>query len=493
MPNRLYRIALPVLILLTVRVAPAEVRLAALFSDHMVLQRDAPVHVWGFADPSERGEVKFRGNHAPFETDKLGRWSVYLPAGNAGGPFALTVQSGKRIVLNDVLVGDLWVASGQSNMQFKMSDRLKNGPAEIAQATYPQLRLLTVIDTFADHPLEDARVNEWESCTPASIKDFSAVAYFFGRELLQTQNVPIGIIDASWGGTPAEAWTSLDALSHDPALMPIFAARADMMDKLNTTHRQQASEQRINQELTTQGKQPLDVPWRPNPDTWAPAALFNGMIAPLTPLPIRGVIWYQGESNTDTLRASMYEPLFEAMISDWRAQWHQEIPFLYVQLANYANSDHWPEVRDAQLKTLELQNTGMAVTIDIGESMNIHPEDKQDVGHRLALLARRQVYGEAIEDSGPLFRWAVPEGNAMTVSFTHAKTLTAKGATLTGFEVAGDDGNFMPAVAVFDSSGVRASNIEVPWPHYVRYGWANDPRCNLYNQAGLPASPFTSK
>ena len=474
--------------------ARADVRLVNLFTDHMVVQRNEPVHVWGFADAGEQGRVEFRGNQASFVADKLGRWSVYLPAGSAGGPFTLTVQSSNRVELNDVLVGDLWLASGQSNMQFAMKDRLANGAKEIAAANYPDIRLLTVKQTFADHPLEDAEVSGWAACTPATARDFSAVAYFFGRELSQTEKVPIGIIHSSWGGTPAEAWTSLDALSHDPALMPVFAARAQMMDKLDTIERQQKATQQTNKDLAAQGKKPLDVPWLPNPDTWAPAALFNAMIAPLTPLPIRGVIWYQGESNTDPLRAPMYERVFRAMITDWRARWgQQEMPFLYVQLANFTNSDDWPAVREAQRKTTVLRGTGMAVAIDIGESKNIHPADKQDVGHRLALLARNQVYGEDIEDSGPLFRAAAPEGNEIVVSFTHAAKLTAKGAALTGFEVAGEDGRFFAATARIERGTVRVGSSMVPHPLVVRYGWSNDPHCNLYNQAGLPASPFTSQ
>ena len=237
-----------------------------------------------------------------FDTDPLGRWSVYLPPSSAGGSLTLTIQSTKRIELADILVGDIWVASGQSNMQFAMGDKLVNGFQAIATANLPQVRLLTIKDAFADHLLEDAANSGWMVCSPDTVKDFSAVAYFFNRKLNQDLNVPIGIIHASWGGTPAEAWTSLDALSRDAALMPIFSARASMMDELNTTMRQQRSQTRTNDSRTRQGKPLLVVPWRPTPDTRAPAALYNAMIAPLTPLPIRGLIWYQGESNTGSDR-----------------------------------------------------------------------------------------------------------------------------------------------------------------------------------------------
>lgn len=477
----------------SVLVAQAEVRLSSVFSDHMVLQRGQPVHLWGWANAGEHGTVMFRGQRSSLTADALGRWSVYLPGGDAGGPFELTIQAANRIDLKDILVGDIWVASGQSNMQFKMTDQLANGPAEIAAANYSTIRLLTVKNKFADHPMEDVDANGWSVCTPEFVRDFSAVAYFFGRDLSQSQKIPIGLIDSSWGGTPAEAWTSLDALTAGPSLMPVFTARADMMTKLSSTMRQQQAEQRINRDRSASGKAPLDIPWRPNPDTWAPAALFNAMISPLTQLPIRGVIWYQGESNTDTLRAPMYESLFRAMITDWRSHWGQEeMPFLYVQIANFANSDHWPEVREAQRKTLELRNTGMVVTIDIGEGNKIHPADKQDVGRRLALWARKLVYGDPIEDSGPLFQSAVPEGQDMVVSFTHADGLQFKGSAA-GFEVAAEDGHFVSTTARIEDGKVHVQSSHVLQPRYVRYGWANDPTCNLFNQTGLPASPFSSQ
>ena len=320
------------------------------------------------------------------------------------------------------------------------------------------------------------------------------MAYFFSRKLNQDLKVPLGIIHASWCGTPAEAWTSLDALSRDAALIPVFAARASMMDELNTTMRQQQSEARTKDARTRQGKPALDVPWRPNPDTWAPAALYNAMIAPLTPLPIRGIIWYQGESNTGSTRFAMYERVFRALITDWRQKWGDEaLPFLYVQLANFENSDNWPAVREAQRKTLDLRDTGMAITIDIGKAKNIHPLDNQDVGLRLALLARKLVYGEDLEASGPLFRSAAPIDGAMVVSFTHADGLSAAGGELGGFEVAAEDGIFVPAVATILGNTVHARSMAVPDPRYVRFAWSNNPHASLFNGAQLPASPFSSE
>jgi sialate O-acetylesterase len=472
----------------------AQVKVASIFSDHMVIQRNQPVHIWGWAEHSEQGTVTFRGAQRHFVSDSLGRWTVYLPGGSAGGPFDLVIQATNRVEIRDVLVGDVWLASGQSNMQFEMSNRLTNGTAEIAAANVPRIRLMTVDDKFADHPVEDADVSGWSICTPETVRNFSAIAYFFARDISAKEQIPIGIIDSSWGGTPAEAWTSLDALASNPSLMPVFAARANMMDNLNSTERQQQSERRTNQQRNASGQAPLAVPWRPDPNTWNPSSLFNAMIAPLTPFPIQGVIWYQGESNTDGLRAPTYRELFWTMIADWRKQWNQEeMPFLYVQLANFANTDDWPEVREAQRKTLHLRDTGMVVTVDIGETDNIHPADKQDVGHRLALWARDIVYGDSVEDSGPLFTYASPEATGMVVAFTHAEGLHVNGANLTGFEVAGKDKRFFPATGRVDGEKVSVQSSEVSAPRYVRYGWANDPKCNLFNSAGLPASPFSSE
>ena len=481
--------------------ANAEVKLPSVLADHMVLQRDRPVHLWGTADAGEQVQVDFRGHHATAAADRLGRWSVYLPAGEAGGPFPLTVQGSNRIEFKDVLVGDLWLASGQSNMEFPMAanppwtDGVQHASTEIAAAQYPRLRLFKVKSSTSSYPLSDVRAAGWTACTPASVAGFSAVAYFFGRELLEKEKVPVGLVESDVGGTPAEAWTSLDALSADPALMPVFAARAQMMDALPTTLLQVQAEARENAAAKAQGRPPVAAPWRPDPATWAPAALFNAMIAPLTPLPLRGVIWYQGESNTGAERAPLYARLFPAMIEDWRRQWAQgDFPFLYVQIANYSSTDDWPTVREAQRTTLSLANTGMAVTIDIGDPGKIHPTDKQDVGHRLALWARAISYGEQVEDSGPLFRQAVPEGGRMRVWFDHAKSgLVAKGGALRGFEVAGADGRYQPATATIEGESVVAASGSVAKPMYVRYGWAAAPQCTLFNREGLPASPFRSR
>lgn len=471
------------------------VRLPALFADHMVVQRDEPVHVWGDAAPGETVTVAFRGAQGISTADALGRWTVQLPAGGYGGPFVLSIRGTNVIELTDVLVGDVWIASGQSNMGFSLRDA-QNAKQEIADANLPQVRLLNVKQRYADYPQEDLDViTPWSVCTPASASDFSAVAFFFARDLLHQDHVPIGVIESAWGGTPAEAWTSMHALSQDASLMPVFSAWAAMADAEPETKRAEAKERKeIEEKNGAGGDENLRLPWHPVFNSWAPAALYNGMIAPLTRFPIRGVIWYQGESNTDSLRYPIYGRLFRTLIQDWRAAWLEgDFPFLFVQIANYRTGpeDHWPEVREAQRDALVLANTAMVVTIDIGDAENIHPANKQDVGFRLALAARSIVDREPVEASGPLYRCMSREGNVLRLYFDHAKQgLMIKGDQLHGFEIAGADGNFVSAVAGIDGTTVVLSNPSVPSPTQARYGWSGDPVCNLFNKAGLPASPF---
>ena len=370
------------------------------------------------------------------------------------------------------MVGDVWVASGQSNMEFSVKEGI-DAQTEMARADHPGIRLFHVKNKVAHYPLDDVVAEPWTSCTPDSVSDFSAVAYFFGRHLHEKLDVPIGLIETSWGGTPAEAWTSLHALSADASLMPVFASWARMNDGEAVHQLQREKElsewRRAVDRAKTEGKEPPGFPWEPNIDSsWMPAGLYNAMIAPLTRFPIRGAIWYQGESNASRERASLYAHLFGTMIQDWRSAWGQgDFPFLFVQLANFKTEPDakWPELRDAQRQTLALANTGMAVTIDIGTTDDIHPKNKQDVGMRLALAARAIAYGEKIEYSGPLFRQATPEGSAMRLWFDHVGGgLTAKGGSLTGFEIAGADRKFVPADAAIDGATIVVSSPSVSAP-----------------------------
>jgi sialate O-acetylesterase len=479
--------------------ALAEVTLPTLLADHMVVQRGLPVHVWGMAAKHEAVTVTFRGETKSTTADDLGRWSIYLSPGEAGGPFALNIRATNTVALNDVLVGDVWVASGQSNMEFPMTG-LTNAQTEIAAAQYPKIRLFRVEQKPADYPQENVEAKTWTACTPETVARSSAVAYFFARHLQQKLGVPIGLIESFWGGTPAESWTSLRGLGADAALMPAFAARAQTVAMESTIVLQLRREEMEFQQAEAKAKAdgtPLPMrQWHPNFAAWAPAALYNGMIAPLTPFAIRGVIWYQGEANSGPDRAPVYARLFQTMIRDWRANWGEgDFPFLFVQIANWDTSPEsmWPEVRDAQRQALALRNTAMAVTIDIGDAADIHPKNKQDVGLRLGLAARAIAYGEKIEWSGPLFRQVTHEEHALRVWFDHADGLVAKGApgaALVGFEIAGADGKYSAAEAKIEGESVVVSNSAVPAPVMVRYAWAANPTCNLINREGLPASPF---
>ena len=481
------------------RTGTCEVRLPAILGSHMVLQRDKPIHIWGWSDPGEKVSVEFNRITRNAAGDSLGKWSVFLPPQPAGGPFQLTVAGGNKIALDDVLIGDVWFASGQSNMEMPLHGwpgaPLKNSAEEVANAGHPQIRLLHIPAKAADFPLFDTKAS-WTVCTPETAADFSALAYFFGRELNAREHVPIGLIDSTWGGTVAEAWTSLTAISSDAGLMPVFATRARMMLPQGEIDAILAREKREDAAAKQAGQPAPHHEWHPDPASWAPAALFNGMVAPFTPFTIKGVIWYQGEANSRLRFAPMYAKIFPALIADWRAQWHEgDFPFLYVQISSFTSdaTEDWAVIREAQRRTLAVANTAMAVTIDIGDPDNVHPADKQTVGARLALAARAVAYGENVEYSGPLYRQATPEIGAVRVWFDHARALVAKGGALQGFEIAGDDGRYVTADARIDGATVVVTSAQVPEPKHVRYGWANAPVVNLFNSEGLPASPFTSE
>jgi sialate O-acetylesterase len=481
--------------------ASAEVTLPKMLSSHMVLQRNHPIHLWGWADPGEPVTATLHGVAASTKTDGLGHWSLYLPPEQAGGPYQITIAGTNSIVLDDVMIGDVWFASGQSNMQlplmgFPGSAVVTNGQEEIRNATHPEMRLLHIPDKASHYPQQDQPAS-WTLCTPETAASFSATAYFFGREIAAREHVTVGLIEADWGGTPAEAWLSMDALGANASLTPVFAEWAHISDDYVDSARLIAEEKREDAAAKAAGLPVVEHPWHPNLDSWTPAWLYNGMVAPAINYPIKGVIWYQGETNSANERASMYQRIFPALIQDWRNQWQEgNFPFLFVQISAFTSNstEDWAVVREAQRRTLALANTAMAVTIDIGNPTNVHPADKQDVGHRLALAARALVYGEQVEYSGPNFRQATIDGNRMQLWFDHTSDgLVAKGGPLTGFEIAGADKKFVTATAQIDGKTVLVSSPQVSDPQYVRYGWANYPTVNLFNGAGLPASPFTTE
>ena len=489
----------------TVPSALGAVRLPKMISDHAVLQRDRPIHIWGWATPGSHLIARFHTQTVASDSDALGKWSLYLQPETAGGPYELTISGdGAEARVSDLLVGDVWFASGQSNMEmplggFPGSAVVKDGEKEIAAASNPRLRLLVVPLKSSDIPLNDIAAT-WTECKPETAKRFSAVAYFFGREIAAKENVPVGLIDSAWGGTPADAWVSLNTLGSDPALLAAFSSRATFADQQSDLAARIAAEKQADADADAAGKPKPSHPWHPNPESWQPAGLYNGMVAPFTPLALKGFLWYQGETNASHDRAPVYDKLMAALIGDWRLHFAQgTLPFLYAQISSYQTSgDDWGLVREQQRRTLDVTNTGMAVTLDVGQADNVHPPDKQTVGARLALAARSIAYGEPIAFQGPSFRQATPElgkdgRSAIRVWFDHADGLTSRGKPVASFEVAGTDRHFVPAQAQLEGQTIVVFAPAIEQPMYVRYGWTSVVENTLYNTAGLPASTFTSE
>ena len=493
--------------------ATAEVALHPLFTDHTVLQQGIKVPVWGTADPGEKVSVTLVEDamsvgvkrRASSEADADGNWRVKLKRLKAGGPYTMIVTGADNVVtVHDVLIGEVWIGSGQSNMQWTVSNS-NNAEEEIADAKFPNMRLFYVPREVADAPQKTVEA-VWQTCTPETVPGFSAVLYFFGRRLHTELDVPVGLIHTSWGGTPAESWTSMEKLETLPDCAPLLARwekiLADYPQAAAAYQKKIEEWKQAAEKAKAEGKNPGRPPRGPHgPDSaHRPANLYNAMIAPLVPYGIRGAVWYQGESNAG--RAYQYRSLFPAMIENWRESWDQpgkwrHFPFYFVQLANFrerkpepAPSD-WAELREAQSMTLSLKNTGQAVTIDIGDAKDIHPRNKQDVGKRLALNALHQVYGQDVAYSGPMCEGMKIRGDKVTLRFDHADGgLVAKGGTLKGFAIAGTDKTFVWADAMIEGNTVIVSSDRVAEPVAVRYAWADNPECNLYNGAGLPASPF---
>jgi sialate O-acetylesterase len=483
----------------------AEVTFPRLLSDHAVLQRERPIHMWGWASPNAQLIAHFHGQTVAAQADKLGKWSLYLAPEQAGGPYTFSITGdGPEKTLTDLLVGDVWFASGQSNMEMPLNGfppqaTVKDAATEIAAAANPNLRLLLVEHKTSEFPLNDI-AGTWTECTPQTAQYFSAVAYFFGREIAAKENVPIGLIDSTWGGTPADSWVSLNTLGTRPDLLPAIASRARFADEQGDLDRIVAAEKREDEAAKAAGQPAPSHPWHPWGASWEPASLYNGMIAPFTPLTIKGFLWYQGETNSSPDRAPFYSALFGGLIADWRTHFQQgDLPFLYVQISSFDSpGENWGLVRDQQRRTLSVAKTAMAVSLDVGTPHNVHPPDKQTIGARLALAARNMVYGEKITYQGPLFREANTQLNldgstSLRVWFDHAGGLTFKGEAPGGFELAGADHHFVAADARIDGDTVIVSSKTLQYPLYVRYGWMGVVTGNLYNEAGLPTSTFSSE
>ncbi len=624
--------------------------LPAVFSDNMVLQQQTQVPIWGQASKGKKVKLtaSWDGKTYLAPTDSEGNWKIEIQTPAAGGPYNISISDGKEIKLSNVMIGEVWICSGQSNMEMPIKGwgKVMNFQQEIDQANHPDIRLYQVKKTVSPVPLTggESTMGGWQNCSPKTVEEFSAVAYFFARELNQKLNVPVGVIDVTWGGTPAESWTSGKTLEimrefHEPLALTqkaeenmseAMAIYNRMMDEWETQVRQKDPgysngqplwaeadydapswgtiqfpgyiEEQVDPgfegfiwlrreiELTdewlkrdlkvelnqiddddityfngheigrtygigtvrhytiprnllkkgknvltirlgdtggqsgipgdasmlyvTNGKKRIslagewkqkisifnknEVPQQPlsfQTCQYYPTVLYNGMLHPLIPFGIKGAIWYQGEANAD--RAYQYRDLFPLMIRDWRAKWNKNFPFYFVQLANFMQRSEqpeesaWAELREAQTQTLNLENTGMAVTIDIGDANDIHPKNKQEVGRRLSLIALNQTYGKGNSYSGPIYSRMQLRNNEIEISFEHTDgSLVAQGGELKGFTIAGTDHIFYPAKARIAGDKVIVYSEKVSFPIAVRYGWANNPECNLYNKAGLPASPF---
>jgi sialate O-acetylesterase len=440
--------------------ARGDVRLPKLFGDSMVLQQQSQAAIWGWADADEEVTVSLGETKATAKAGADGKWLTKIQTPAAGGPLTLTVKGKNEITLKDVYVGEVWICSGQSNMEWTV-DASANASEEAAMAQFPQIRMIKVDHAVHDKPQDDIPTQGWKVCSPENAPKFSAVGYFFARHLHNELKVPVGIINTSWGGTICEAWTSDEALKTDPDFQPILERSATFK------------------------------PGDPN----QASVLYNGMLKPLVPMTIRGAIWYQGESNVN--RAVQYRKLFPAMIADWRKQFGQgDFPFLFVQLAPYNYgpphlklAEQW----ESQLKTLAVPNTGMCVTWDIGDVKDIHPKNKQDVGKRLALWALANTYGKTdVVYSGPLYESLAVEGNKIRVKFKHAAggLASKEDKPLTHFQIAGEDQKFVDAKATIDGETVVVESDQVAAPKAVRFAWHGLAEPNLFNKAGLPASPF---
>ena len=436
----------------------AEVKPNILFTDGAVLQRGQNVPVWGTANDGEKVTVEIAGQTAT-TTAQGGKWKVELKPLEAGGPFSMKISGDNEVTVNNLLVGEVWVASGQSNMEWTINASFQP-EVEKPKAKFPQIRMITAKKVASLTPLDEVQ-GKWQECSPETVGGFSAVAYYFARDLHAKLGVPVGIISTSWGGTPAQAWTSAEGFEGQPELK----GYADQI------------------------KAAAEKPPENGSGPHFPGALYNAMIAPVIPYGIKGVIWYQGESNAG--QSKQYQTLFPAMIADWRTKWKLgDFPFLYVQIAPFKGQP--PEIREAQFLTLaKSKNTAMAVITDYGDANDIHPKQKEPVGNRLSLAARALAYGEKIVYSGPLYQEMKAVGGKAWIRFSDVGGgLVAKDGDLKGFTLAGADGKFIPAKAVIEGDKVVVSAEGVADPKAVRYGWENVPDVNLFNKEGLPASPF---
>ena len=516
--NDMKRFSFLPLIFLCAAMTRADVKLPAVFSEHMVLQADAAAAVWGWADAGEAVSVSIAGESQTTQAGAEGKWMVKLdklkPSGEAQ---KLIVQGRNTLTIEDVLVGEVWLASGQSNMEMQIKGKqhgsVDRADEEIAAAKFPQIRMFVHDAPFTiyelpvppSEPLAD-RPGKWRVCSPETVADFSAIGYFFARDLHRQLGTPVGILSASVGGTPIEAWTSLAPQLAQPVLKPMLDDWQKRIANFNPEREQAAYLEKKKAWLKQRAdavKKGEPAPKAPLPfknlRVMAPGALFNGVIAPLVPFTMRGCIWYQGERNANGPFTGLYGTQLKTLIADWRARWGSEFYFAWVQLPGFAKVQSLPSeptgwgvaVRDEMRKTLAVPRTGMAITMDIGDPTQGHPTNKAAFAARLSPPVLHDVYGKAIAEwSGPLFRSAERDGDRMVLTFDHANGLKASSGALQGFAIAGSDRKFVWADAKIEGDKVIVRSDAVREPAAVRYAWAANPKCNLVNAADLPASPF---
>jgi sialate O-acetylesterase len=474
-----------VLLIAVSRIAEADVRLPGMFSDSMVLQRDSKLPIWGWAAPGEKVTVEIAGQNVTANADERGRWRVTLAPLKADSQAQeITISGQNKIIIKDVLVGEVWLCSGQSNMAFGVQYG-QNAAAEIAAANYPRIRRYYARRAPAPEPLIDHRGN-WVVCSPHTVAEWTATGYFFARELQNRLDVPVGIIEASKGSVPIQTFLSIDSLKS------VASVRAEM-----EAYEQQLQERlRVLKDSKPEAVDPHAEDGPPGTLFRQPAAIYNSSIFPVAPYALRGVLWYQGEGDAD--RPEYYSQALPALINDWRQLWGQPLAFAVVQLSNFkrpqreAINQGWSDFREAQLRGVQsVKNAGIVTTIDIGEAFNIHPKNKQEVGRRLALWALANVYRKDLVWSGPIFRSMKIEGERIRISFDHAHGgLRTKGEGLKGFAIADVSKVFRFAQAKIEGDVVVVWSDKIREPVAVRYAWAENPICNLFNDADLPARPF---
>ncbi len=477
----------------------ADVRLPAIFSDHMVLQQKQECAIWGWASPGEKVNAAIAGRTRSAEANSAGRWVMKLPALTEPGPYTLTISGENRITIVDVLAGEVWLGSGQSNMELTVG-QARDFAGEKAAANFPRLRMFKEESPTASSE-QFVGKGRWVVCSPEVVGRFSATLYFFGRELHRFLATPVGLINSSVGGTPIESWIPAEAQHGSERLKPFFAEARIAAANFDAAAAQEKYERELAawREAVAAAKAPRAAPRKPvNLNEvrarWSDVGgLFNGKIAPLIPFAIRGAVWYQGEANAGNDKARFYQYQLPLLVTEWRRRWGYDFPFAWVQLPNFAVSGRdWPLVREGMLRSLAVPHTGMTVNIDIGDPHEIHAGNKQEIGRRLSLWALAEVYQHhEIAWCGPLFASYEKRDRGIVVRFKHtAGGLVVKSGGLQGFMIAAEDRRWRPATARVDGDTVIVTSAEILEPVAVRYAWENNPACSLHNVAGLPASPF---